>query len=134
MVDFGGDAGVTTPWRPHGVPLTTPWRRHFCSPGGVRGGKLLRGYTFHVYLSTGLTRRSLQRGGFNGYAVIPPTPRDPLRTPLATPWGPLGTPWAPLGTPRGPLGDPLGSAGDPLVTQESPKSAPRVPQERHKSA
>ena len=43
-------------------------------PGGVRGGKLLRGYAFHMYLSTGLTRRSLQRGGFNGYAVIPPTP------------------------------------------------------------
>ena len=61
-------------------------------PGGVRGGKLLRGYTFHVYLSTGLTRRSLQRGGFNGYAVIPPTPGDPLRTP---PWGTLGDP---LGT------------------------------------
>ena len=110
--------------------MARPWRGHFGPPGGVRGGKLLRGYTFHVYLSTGLTRRSLQRGGFNGYAVIPPTPGDPLRTPLATPWGSLGTPWGPLRDPLGTLWDRWGSLGEPLVPQESPKSAPRAPQER----
>ena len=32
---------------------------------------------------------------FNGYAVIPPTPGDPLRTP----WGPLGDPLRTLGDP-----------------------------------
>ena len=111
-------------WRGLGEAISVP-------PGGVRGGKLLRGYTFYVYLSTGLTRRSLQRGGFNGYAVIPPTPGDPLRTPLATLWKSSGTPWGPLGdrsgTPWGPCGDPLGSSW-------CPKRVPRAPQERHKSA
>ena len=67
---------------------------------------------------------------FNGYAVIPPTPGDPLRTPLATPWGSLGTPWGPLRDPLGTLWDRWGSLGEPLVPQESPKSAPRAPQER----
>ena len=88
VVDFGANAGLTTPWRPLGDSLTTLSD----PPGGVRGGKLLRGYTFHVYLSTGLTRRSLQRGGFNGYAVIPPTPGDPLRTPLGIPRAPQERP------------------------------------------
>ena len=49
-----------------------------------------------------------------------------MRTPLGTPWGPLGT----LGPPWGSLRDRWGSLGQPLVSQESPKSAPRMPQER----
>ena len=59
---------------------------------------------------------------FNGYAVIPPTPRDPLRTPLGTPWRPLEDPWGPLRTPwrlpwelRGRLGVSLGPLEDHLV-------------------
>ena len=74
-------------------------------------------------------------GGFNGYAVIPPTPGDPLRTPLATPWESLGTPWGPLGdplgTPWGPLGDllgtpwaPRGLLGNPLGTFGNPLGIP----------
>ena len=66
-------------------------------------------------------------GGFNGYAVIPPTPGDPLRTPLASPWGPLGDPLGtaqgPLGDPVGPLGIPWGAPGAPRESQERPKSA-----------
>ena len=50
---------------------------------------------------------------FNGYAVIPPTPGDPLRTPLASPWEPLGIPWGPLGT----LGDLWGTPVDLMATQ-----------------
>ena len=89
-------------------------------------------YIVYIYWSN----TPSERGGFRGYAIIPPTPLgspyvtlgDPLGIfwgllwdPLGTPWGPLGdllgTPWAPrglLGDHWEPLGDLWESLGYPL--------------------
>ena len=62
--------------------------------------------------------------GFNGYAIIPPTPGDPLGTLLGTPWGALGTLGDPLGTPWGPPGHPLGSPWGTLGVPVGPLGVP----------
>ena len=85
------------------------------------------------------SQRIEQRGGFRGFAIIPPTPLgvpyvtpgDPLGIfcgllgdPLGTPWGPLGTPWRPLGDFLGPSRDSLGTLGNPLGTFGNPLGIP----------
>ena len=65
-------------------------------------------YRIYIYWSN----TPSERGGFKGYAVIPPTPQSPCR-----PWEPLGDP---LGSPGGSLGDPWGSLGDPVGTSWGP--------------
>ena len=60
-----------------------------------------------------------ERGGFRGYAIIPPilvgisyvTLVDPLGIFWGLLWDPLGSLGDPLGTPWGPLGDSLGPRG-----------------------
>ena len=81
------------------------------------------------------SQRIEQRGGFRGYAIIPPTPLgipyvtlgDPLGIFWGLLWDPLGTPWGPLGDPLGtswgllgPPGDSLGTIGNPLGTFGNP--------------
>ena len=53
---------------------------------------------------------------FNGYAVIPPTPRAGGRV--------LGSLWDPLETPSGPLGDPSGAPGPPWGPNGGPQDGP----------
>ena len=65
-----------------------------------------------------------QRGGFRGYAIIPPTPYSVVLLrrvslfglPYLTPGDPLGTLWGPLGDPLGTPGALLGDPRDPLGT------------------
>ena len=68
------------------------------------------------------SQRIEQRGGFRGYAIIPPTPYSVVLLrrvslfglPYLTPGDPLGTLWGPLGHSLGIPGTPWGSLRDPL--------------------
>ena len=101
MVDFWGDAGVATPWRPPDDPLTTS----FWPPCT---------YTLHVYdIFTGLTRRrsAADLGATPSFHRLLSRPVT-LRDPLGISCGPLGDPWKPLGDALGIPGNPLGILGD----------------------
>ena len=59
---------MARPWRGLDEALTRPWRRHFGAPIATK-------YTLYVYdVDINRSNTPAGRGGFNGYAVIPPTP------------------------------------------------------------
>ena len=75
-------------------------------------------YRIYIYWSN----TPSERGGFRGYAIIPPTPLGVPHVTLGDPLGilcgllgdPLGTPWGPLGDHLGTSWKLLGPPGDSL--------------------